>query len=69
LWFALALWSLATGGFRHYDPFLLRSYAVGLLLGLVGFALGLPGKGRLRWPACLISLEMVFMWFVTASME
>jgi len=55
--------------FLHYDPFLLRCYAVGLLLGLIGFVLSLPGKGKLRWPACLISFAMVFMWLVAASME
>ena len=69
LWFALAFWAVAIRPFPFYDPFLLRCYGVGLLLGLVGFILGLPGKGKLRWPACFISFAMVFMWFVTASME
>jgi hypothetical protein len=69
LWFFLVIWAVARGGFRYYDPILLRCYGVGLLLGLGGFVLGLPGKGKLRWPACLISFAMVFMWFVAASME
>jgi hypothetical protein len=69
LWFALALWANVIRAFPFYDPFLIRCYGVGLLLGLVGIVLGLPGKGELRWPACFISFAMVFMWFVTASME
>jgi hypothetical protein len=69
LWLALILWALFHGGFRYYDPFLLRCYGVGLLLGLGGLVLSLPGKGKLRWPACFISSAMMFLWFVAASME
>src|SRR5215472_12588409 len=69
LWVVLALWSIVIRPFPFYDPFLLGCYRVGLLLGLVGFVLGLPGKGKLRWPGCFISFATVFMWFVTASME
>ena len=68
LYFVLVLWAVIKP-FRFYDPFLLRCYGVGLLLGLVGFLLSLPGKGKLRWPACFISFAMAFMWFVAASME
>src|SRR5882724_4884520 len=68
LWVVLVIWA-RIGGFRHYDPILLRCYGVGLVLALGGFVSSLPGKGKLRWPACLISLAMVFMWFVAASME
>jgi hypothetical protein len=68
LWFVLVIWARARG-FRHYDPILLRCYGVGLLLGLGGVVSSLPGKGKLRWPACLISFAMVFMWFVAVSME
>jgi len=68
LWIVLVIWA-RVAGFRHYDPILLRSYGVGLLLGLAGFVLSFPGKGKLRWPACFISFAMVFMWFVAASME
>jgi hypothetical protein len=69
LWYFLVAWAVLRGGFRYYDPFVLRCYAVGMLLGLGGIVLGLPGKGKLRWPACLISFAMVLMWFVAASME
>jgi hypothetical protein len=69
LWFVLVIWSMARGGFPYYDPILLRCYGVGLLLGFGGFLFGLPGKGKLRWPACLISSAMVFMWLIAASME
>jgi hypothetical protein len=69
LWFALVAWAVARGGFPFYDPVLLRCYGIGLLLGLGGFVTSLPGKGKLRWPACFISFAMVFMWFVAASGE
>ena len=69
LWILLVIWAFARGGFRFYDPLLLRCYGIGLLLGLGGFVCSLPSKGKLRWPACFISFAMVFMWFVAASME
>jgi hypothetical protein len=69
LWFVLVIWAVSRGGFRFYDPTLLRSYGIGLLLGLGGFVASLAGKGKLRWPACFISFAMVFMWFVAASGE
>ena len=69
LWFFLAIWAFLRGGFRFYDPVLLRSYGIGLLLGLGGFITSLPGKGKLRWPACFVSFAMVFMWLIAASME
>ena len=69
LYVLLILWALLRGGFAYYDPALLRSYGIGLLLGLAGFALSLPAKGKLRWPACAISAAMMFMWLVAASME
>ena len=61
LWFALAAFALLRGGFRFYDSFLLRCFGIGLILGLAGFAFSLPGKGKLRWPACFISFSMMFV--------
>lgn len=69
LYFLLAFWARVRGGFEYYDPVLMRCYGIGLLLGLAGFALGLPAKGKLRWPACGVSVGMVFMWLIAASME
>jgi len=69
LWFVIVIWALVGGGFRYYDPILLRSFGLGLLLSLGGFVLSLPAKGKLRWPGCIISCAMVFMWLVAASME
>ena len=69
LWIFLAFWARLRGGFRYYDPILLRCYGIGLILGFTGFISSLPAKGKLRWPACFISGAMVFMWLVAASME
>jgi len=69
LWFVLLIWARVGGGFPFYDRVLLRCYGLGLLLGLGGFVLSLPSKGKLRWPACFISFAVVFMWIVTSSFE
>ena len=55
--------------FPFYDPFLLRCYGIGLILGLVGLVISLVGKGKLRWPAALVSASMALLWFVTALGE
>jgi hypothetical protein len=69
LWFVLAMWSLLSGGIQALDPTLQRCYDVGYLLclGSIGFAL--PGKGKLRWPACFISFAMVLMWISASFYE
>src|ERR1700685_3516664 len=43
LWCVLALLGR---GFRPYDPALLQCFRIGILLGLVGFVIGLPAKGK-----------------------
>src|SRR5215469_11290367 len=50
LWFWLVIMAFAKGGFRFYDSFLLGCYGIGFLLGLCGFLISLPAKGKLRWP-------------------
>src|SRR5215469_14041666 len=64
LWVFTAIWALARRGFPYYDPVLLRIYGFGALLGLIGFLVSLPGKGKLRWPACGVAALMTFLWLV-----
>jgi hypothetical protein len=65
----LAIWARVRGGFPFYDPVLLRCYGLGFMLGVGGFLLSLPGKGKVRWPACAISFAMMFIWLMAASAE
>jgi len=69
LWLILSVWARVRGGFPFYDPVVLRFYRWGLLLGLAGFVSSLPGKGKLRWPACGLSALMTFLWFGAALSE
>jgi len=69
LFLFLAIWARIRSGFQFYEPVLLRCYGVGFLLGLGGFLLGLIGKGKLRWPALVISFAMIFLWLVSAASE
>ena len=69
LWFALVIWALVGGGIPALDPTLQGCYTVGKFLGLSGIVFALLGNGKLRWPACLISLVMVFMWLEASAFE
>jgi hypothetical protein len=69
LFLFLAIGARVRGGFRFYNPVLLRCYGLGCILGAGGFLLSLLGKGKVRWPACVISFAMMFMWLVAASGE
>jgi len=69
LWFALVIWALAGGGIPALDPRLQDCYTMGKFLGLSGIIFALPGNGKLRWPACLISFVMVFMWLQASAFE
>ena len=69
LWIFVGLWALVRGGFPYYDPVLLRMYGLGALLGLAGFVISFPGKGKLRWPACGIAGLMTFLWIAAATAE
>jgi len=60
------------GGFRFYDPTLMRIFRWGLLLSLIASALSLAGirkPSALRWHAIGSSLGMFLMWFIWAGME
>jgi hypothetical protein len=69
LFLFLAIWARVRGGFPFYDPVLLRCYGLGFITGAGGFLLSLPGKGKVRWPACVISFAMMFIWIMAASSE
>jgi hypothetical protein len=66
------LYSLTTGGFRFYDPTLLKLYRSGLLLGLGGLVFALVGvwnRNSLRWHAPALSLSMLLLWLIWLSSE
>ena len=66
------LFAAASGGFRYYDPTLLTIYMIGLLLSLGGLVIALCGVWKpsaLRWHAPILSLGMLFLWFVWAAGE
>jgi hypothetical protein len=66
------LYCVATGGFRYYDPTVLKIYRAGLLLALGGLACALVGvwnRNPLRWHAPALSLGMLLLWLIWASGE
>lgn len=66
------LHALTAGGFRLYDPTLLKIYRAGVLLALGGFALaliGVWGRNPLRWHAPALSWGMLVLWLIWASGE
>jgi hypothetical protein len=69
LWFALVIWALVRGGISALDPTLQGCYTLGKFLGLSGIVFALLGTGKLKWPACLISFVMVFMWLQASALE
>src|SRR5215469_15186469 len=69
LWVFTGIWALARGGFPYYDPVLLRLYSFGFFSSLTALLISLPGKGKLRWPACGIGVLMTFLWFAAATSE
>ena len=69
LWFISLVWARLIGGFPFYDPVLLRFYRWGFLTGVAGLLISFAGKGRLRWPACALSLLMALLWVMAATGE
>jgi len=60
------------GGFRFWDPTLLKIYRVGLILSSVGLLLAIVGAWRtspLRYPALLAAIGAMLFWFASASTE
>jgi hypothetical protein len=59
-------------GFPFYDPLLMRIYAFGTLLSVLGIMFSLGGIWRpspLRWHAPVCSIGMLFFWFWSAMSE
>ena len=66
------LYAITTGGFRFYDPTLLKVYRAGLLLALGGLVFALVGvwnRNPLRWHAPALSLGMLVIWLIWVSGE
>jgi hypothetical protein len=66
------VYAQAIGGFRYYDPPLLRIYATGGLLAIGGFLFavsGIWGPNPLRWHAPICAIAMFLYWLMMASSE
>ena len=66
------IYGMATGGFRHYDPRLMRIYALGCLLSLAAVIMGIAGVRRphpLRWLSPFCALGTLLFWFISMSLE
>jgi hypothetical protein len=67
-----AIYSLATGGFRYWDPRLIKIMGVGALLSFGGFVLAIGGIWRansLRWHAPVSSVATFAFWLLAAALE
>lgn len=65
-------YSVWIGGFRHYDPRLLRIYMCGLALSLLGITLSALGTARpnmIRWHALGTSIGALMFWIVAMESE
>jgi len=70
--FCAGLYAEIVGGFRHYDPKLMRIFGAGMLLAVVGLGfsiMGLRQPNPVRWHAVGCSLGMIAFWFLSAMME
>jgi hypothetical protein len=66
------MYAHAIGGFRFYDPLLLRIYRWGGLFSLAGTVFALVGiwrPGPLRWHALVSALGTFLFWFAAAVSE
>lgn len=60
------------GGFPFYDPRLMRTYALGMLISLLSLIFALAGVWRqstLRWHALICSFGTLVYWFALAEAE
>jgi len=67
-----ATYASVTNSFSFYDPPLLKIYAVGMLLSLVGLILSIVGAFKansLRYLAPVCALGTFFFWFMAAATE
>jgi hypothetical protein len=66
------IYAKVTGGFEFYDPPLMRIYAWGKLISLLGLALSAIGVWRpssLRWHALGCTIGTLLYWLVQAANE
>jgi hypothetical protein len=66
------LYAYATGGFRYYDPMLLRIFRWGGLLSIAGIVFAIGGvrkSSALRWHGIGFSVGMLLFWFMSAAGE
>src|SRR5882672_5850462 len=66
------LYAQAIGGFRYYDPLLMKIYAAGGLLSIGGFLFAVSGIWRpnpLRWHAPICAVAIFLYWLMMASSE
>ncbi|MGA2650126.1 MAG: hypothetical protein ABSF28_06375 [Terracidiphilus sp.] len=69
---SMVLYARISGGFGFYDPVLMRIYAAGMMLSLVGLALAVVGLWRaspLRWHAIVCTAATLLYWFLQAANE
>lgn len=65
-------YSVWTGGYRYYDPRLLRIFRWGLSLSLTGVVLSALDTGRrnlIRWHALCSSIGTLLFWLVAIEAE
>ena len=66
------LYAYVIGGFRYYDPLLLRIFVCGGLLSVAGIVFAVAGareSSTLRWHAVGFSAGMLLFWFMSALGE
>ena len=66
------LYAYVVGGFRYYDPLLLRIFVCGGLLSVAGIVFAIAGareSSALRWHAVGFSAGMLLFWFMSAMGE
>ena len=69
---SMVLYARISGGFGFYDPVLMRIYAAGMMLSMVGLALAAVGLWRaspLRWHAIACTVGTLLYWFSQAANE
>jgi hypothetical protein len=69
---SMVIYARVKGGFGYYDPSLMRIYACGTLLALLGLALAAIGVWRpssLRWHALTCTIGTLLYWLVQGASE
>jgi len=69
---AMVIYARVTSGFDFYDPTLMRIYAIGTLLSLVGLIFAIVGTWKpssLRWFALVGTVGTLCYWLVQAASE